>query len=340
VVRAKPPEWWGALGATARGYRAAINAANSAGIQAIHEWSELAPPDPPELSAERARIAREYRRWFNEVLGGRAYIAWLAAYVAVVVEARSRSYVEQRVRAGVLEHGTVGLLHELGVGARMAREGLVHDGVALRFGGRTKGIIVVGFDRASDCGETQARLVDAAAQQAALAAHVATLYQAARRSSATLAKEVERRTAEAEAQRRFTEAIIDSLPLSLYAIDRDYRIVAWNRNRELGGQGVVIGSVVTFVEISERKRMTAELQQAKEAAEAANDPQVVANSYVTTVEGARRSFPLVASPAQFDDQPTTLRRAPDHGENTEEILLALGRDWDEITRLKETGAVL
>src|SRR3954471_15881811 len=43
----------------------------------------------------------------------------------------------------------------------------------LRFGGRTKGIIVVGFDRASDCGETQARLVDAASQQAALAAHVA-----------------------------------------------------------------------------------------------------------------------------------------------------------------------
>ena len=111
----------------------------------------------------------------------------------------------------------------------------------LRFGGRTKGVIVVGFDSPQDCGETQARLVDAAAQQAALAAHVATLYQAARQSSVTLAKEVERRTAEAEAQRRFTEAIIDSLPLSLYAVDRDYRIVAWNRNRELGGQGIPRG---------------------------------------------------------------------------------------------------
>ncbi|HKR00412.1 MAG TPA: response regulator [Pyrinomonadaceae bacterium] len=108
----------------------------------------------------------------------------------------------------------------------------------LRFGGRTKGVIVVGFDSPNDWGEKQARLVDAAAQQAALAAHVATLYQAARQSSVHLAKEVERRTAEAEAQRRFTEAIIDSLPLSLYAVDRDYRIVAWNRNRELGGQGI------------------------------------------------------------------------------------------------------
>jgi two-component system NtrC family sensor kinase len=108
----------------------------------------------------------------------------------------------------------------------------------LRFSGRTKGVIVVGFDQPNDCGETQARLVDAAAQQAALATHVATLYQAARQSSATLALEVEHRTAEAEAQRRFTEAIIDSLPLSLYAVDRNYRIVAWNRNRELGGQGI------------------------------------------------------------------------------------------------------
>ncbi len=111
----------------------------------------------------------------------------------------------------------------------------------LRYGGRTKGAIVVGFDAPDDCGETQARLVDAAAQQAALAAHVATLYQAARQSAGMLAKEVERRTMEAEAQRRFTEAIIDSLPLSLYAVDRDYRIVAWNRNRELGGQGIPRG---------------------------------------------------------------------------------------------------
>lgn len=111
----------------------------------------------------------------------------------------------------------------------------------LRFSGRTKGVIVVGFDAPGAWGETQARLVDAAAQQAALAAHVATLYQAARQSSDSLAKEVEHRTAEAEAQRRFTEAIIDSLPLSLYAVDRNYRIVAWNRNRELGGQGIPRG---------------------------------------------------------------------------------------------------
>jgi p-hydroxybenzoate 3-monooxygenase len=56
---------------------------------------------------------------------------------SVVVEIRSRPYLEQRVRAGVLEQGTVDLLTECGVGERMLREGLVHHGVELRFAGRS-----------------------------------------------------------------------------------------------------------------------------------------------------------------------------------------------------------
>ena len=54
---------------------------------------------------------------------------------SVVFEARSREHCEQRVRAGVLEQGTVELLTEMGVGDRMKREGLVHDGVEIRFRG-------------------------------------------------------------------------------------------------------------------------------------------------------------------------------------------------------------
>jgi two-component system, NtrC family, sensor kinase len=114
----------------------------------------------------------------------------------------------------------------------------------MRFGGRVQGVLIAAFDAREECGETESRLVDAAAQQAALSAHISLLYEAARESSASLAKEVERRTAEVEAQRRFTEAIIDSLPVSLYAVDRDYRIVAWNRNRESGGQGIPRGAVL------------------------------------------------------------------------------------------------
>jgi p-hydroxybenzoate 3-monooxygenase len=55
---------------------------------------------------------------------------------SVVIERRSRDYIEQRVRAGVLEQGTADLLVEAGVGERMRREGLVHHGLELRFGGR------------------------------------------------------------------------------------------------------------------------------------------------------------------------------------------------------------
>jgi p-hydroxybenzoate 3-monooxygenase len=54
---------------------------------------------------------------------------------AVIVEARSRDYVEHRIRAGVLEQGTVDLLTEAGVADRLHREGLVHHGIELRFDG-------------------------------------------------------------------------------------------------------------------------------------------------------------------------------------------------------------
>jgi p-hydroxybenzoate 3-monooxygenase len=54
---------------------------------------------------------------------------------SVVLEARDREYVQQRVRAGVLERSTMDLMDEVGVGERMHREGLVHHGVELRFAG-------------------------------------------------------------------------------------------------------------------------------------------------------------------------------------------------------------
>jgi p-hydroxybenzoate 3-monooxygenase len=65
-----------------------------------------------------------------------AHLLRLEGVDSVVLEARSREYVEQRVRAGVLEQGTVDTLTAAGVGDRLRREGLVHEGVELRFGGR------------------------------------------------------------------------------------------------------------------------------------------------------------------------------------------------------------
>jgi p-hydroxybenzoate 3-monooxygenase len=53
---------------------------------------------------------------------------------AVIIEQRSKDYVLERIRAGVLEQGTVEMLDALGVGKRLHAEGLVHDGVQLSFG--------------------------------------------------------------------------------------------------------------------------------------------------------------------------------------------------------------
>jgi p-hydroxybenzoate 3-monooxygenase len=64
-----------------------------------------------------------------------SHLLYLQGIDSVVVENRSRQYSEQRVRAGVLEQGTVDLLTEMGVGERMKAEGLVHYGIELRFGG-------------------------------------------------------------------------------------------------------------------------------------------------------------------------------------------------------------
>ncbi len=54
---------------------------------------------------------------------------------SVVLENRSREYCEQRLRAGVLEQGTVDILSEIGAGERLAREGIVHHGIELQFDG-------------------------------------------------------------------------------------------------------------------------------------------------------------------------------------------------------------
>ena len=55
---------------------------------------------------------------------------------SVILEARSRAYVEARIRAGVLEQGTVALMEDAGVAGRLHRDGLVHDGVEIAVAGR------------------------------------------------------------------------------------------------------------------------------------------------------------------------------------------------------------
>lgn len=65
-----------------------------------------------------------------------SHLLHLRGVESVVLEARSREELESEIRAGVLEQNTADLLAEIGIGERMEKEGAVHHGIELRFGGR------------------------------------------------------------------------------------------------------------------------------------------------------------------------------------------------------------
>jgi p-hydroxybenzoate 3-monooxygenase len=93
------------------------------------------------LKGEFMAAARRLRTQVGIVGGGPAglilsHLLHLRGIESIVIEKQTRQHVEQRIRAGVLEQGTVDLLNESGVGERMRREGLVHHGIELRFNRR------------------------------------------------------------------------------------------------------------------------------------------------------------------------------------------------------------
>jgi two-component system NtrC family sensor kinase len=99
----------------------------------------------------------------------------------------------------------------------------------LHINGEIKGAIILGFDKASDLTERGLRLIDAATQLAAMSVNLSAHYEAAINTSIDEAR---------EEHRKFTEAVLDALPVSLYVVDQNYRIVTWNRRREEGAQGI------------------------------------------------------------------------------------------------------
>ena len=105
----------------------------------------------------------------------------------------------------------------------------------LHINGEVKGAIIVGFAEKENYTEAKARLIDAATQMAAMSVNLSAHYEAAINVSISEAK---------QEHRKFTEAVLDALPVSLYVVDRDYRIVMWNRHREEGAQGVPRDAVI------------------------------------------------------------------------------------------------
>jgi two-component system NtrC family sensor kinase len=105
----------------------------------------------------------------------------------------------------------------------------------LHINGQIKGAIIVAFAKKEELELPKARLIDAVTQMAAMSVNLSSHYESALHDSITQAR---------EEHRKFTEAILDALPVSLYVVDRDYRIVTWNRQRENGLQGIPRDSAI------------------------------------------------------------------------------------------------
>jgi two-component system NtrC family sensor kinase len=122
--------------------------------------------------------------------------------------------------------------------------------------------------------------------------------------SEDLASEVALRTREIDAQRRFTAKIIDSLPVGLYAIDRSYRITAWNRKRETGTQGITrdeaLGRVVFDVLHRQPKTL---LQDEFDAVFTTGRMEQV--EVESTASGDLRHYRITKIPMRLDDDEVT-----------------------------------
>ena len=99
----------------------------------------------------------------------------------------------------------------------------------LHINGEIKGAIITGFASKREFTDQKSRLIDAATQLAAMSVNLSAHYGTALNNSINEAR---------EEHRKFTESILDALPVSLYVVDRDYRIVTWNRHREVGTLGI------------------------------------------------------------------------------------------------------
>jgi len=99
----------------------------------------------------------------------------------------------------------------------------------LQIDGEIRGCVVAGFENANDLDERRLQMIDTITQMAAMSVNLSAHFESTLHTSINEAR---------EEHRRFTEVVLDSLPVSLYVVDRDYRIVTWNRHREVGVQGI------------------------------------------------------------------------------------------------------
>jgi two-component system NtrC family sensor kinase len=122
-------------------------------------------------------------------------------------------------------------------------------------------------------------------------------------------------------ERRLVQKIVDSLPLGLYVIDREYRIQAWNRKRETGMQGIAREEAIgrTVFEILHRQS-AATLRQ--EFDEVFSTGRIVQSEVETIVGGDQRTFRMSKIPMRLDDGAVT-------------HVITIGEDISESRRAQE-----
>lgn len=129
-------------------------------------------------------------------------------------------------------------------------------------------------------------------------------YLAALELSADLASEVADRTREVEQQRQVTSLIIDSLPVGLYVVDRDYRIKIWNRKRETGTQGLNRNDVVGRPVFEVLTRQSAATLQA-EFDEVFDTGQIKQLEMEVEVDGKLRFYRISKIPMHLNSEEVT-----------------------------------
>jgi two-component system, NtrC family, sensor kinase len=264
-----------------------------------------APQSPPELVDARAARA----------------LATLAGICAELASARPLETSIERVLGTVREtlgadectvwlHTPQGLSRGWGSGTSSATESEVRAGITAGASATSAGAlevtaIALGERRVGALATRVAHVPLAEERQLlrALADLLAPEFAHAERSR-QLEVEIASRTAEMEQGRRFTEKIIDSLPLGLYVIDRDYRIQSWNRKRETGMQGVSREEAIgrTIFEILHRQ--PAEMLR-REFEDVFSSGRMQEYQMESVSSGEARTYRITKIPMRLGDGPVT-----------------------------------
>jgi two-component system, NtrC family, sensor kinase len=139
-----------------------------------------------------------------------------------------------------------------------------------------------------------------------------------------LTTEVDLRAKQIDAERRFTQKIIDSLPVGLYVIDNEYRVQAWNRNRETGIQGVLREQAIGKTIFDILNRQPAELlrQEFDDVFSSGRIQQFTIESRAT---GTTRTYRITKIPMRLNDAGIT-------------HVISIGEDITDVTAAQDRFA--